>query len=57
MIDEEMLMKKSKYSDAQIMGILKQAEGGVDLSRFRAAPIAHLCSLCFEGQGAFPAEC
>ena len=30
---------------------------GVDLSRFRAAPIAHLCSLCFEGQGAFPAEC
>ena len=22
-------MKKSKYSDAQIMGILKQAEGGV----------------------------
>ena len=31
--------------------------GKVDLSRFRAAPIAHLCSLCFEGQGAFPAEC
>ena len=30
--------------------------GGMDLSRFRAAPIAHLCSLCFEGQGAFPAE-
>ena len=29
----------------------------LDLSRFRAAPIAHLCSLCFEGQGAFPAEC
>jgi transposase-like protein len=29
----------------------------MDLSRFRAAPIAHLCSLCFEGQGAFPAEC
>ena len=27
----------------------------MDLSRFRAAPIAHLCSLCFEGQGAFPA--
>src|SRR6056297_1131534 len=31
--------------------------GSLDLSRFRAAPIAHLCSLCFEGQGAFPAEC
>jgi hypothetical protein len=29
----------------------------VDLSRFDAAPITHLCSLCFEGQGAFPAEC
>ena len=29
----------------------------LDLSRFRAAPIAQLCSLCFEGQGAFPAEC
>ena len=77
-------MKKSKYSDAQIISFLKQAENGVpvadlcrergmssasfynwrskyggmvDLSRFRAAPIAHLCSLCFEGQGAFPAEC
>ena len=32
MIDEEILMKKSKYSDAQIMGILKQAEGGVPVS-------------------------
>ncbi len=29
----------------------------MDLSRFRAAPISHLCSLCFEGQGVFPAEC
>ncbi|MGM0743315.1 MAG: transposase, partial [Pseudomonadota bacterium] len=28
-------MKKSKYSDAQIMNILKQAEGGV--------PVADLC--------------
>ncbi len=28
-------MKKSKYSDAQIMSILKQAEGGV--------PVADLC--------------
>jgi hypothetical protein len=28
----------------------------MDLSRFRAAPIAHSCSFCFEGQGAFPAE-
>ena len=32
---EEILMKKSKYSDAQIMSILKQAEGGV--------PVADLC--------------
>ena len=28
-------MKQSKYSDAQIMGILKQAESGV--------PVAELC--------------
>lgn len=28
-------MKQSKYSDAQIMGILKQAEGGV--------PVTELC--------------
>lgn len=28
-------MKQSKYSDAQIMGILKQAEGGV--------PVSELC--------------
>ena len=28
-------MKRSKYSDAQIMGILKQAEGGV--------PVTELC--------------
>ena len=27
---------------------------GVDLSRFRAAPIAHLSGLSFECQGAFP---
>ena len=35
MIEEEILMKKSKYSDAQIISILKQAEGGV--------PVADLC--------------
>ena len=29
----------------------------LDLSRFGAAPIAHLSDLSFEGQGAFPAEC
>lgn len=29
---EEILMKKSKYSDAQIMTILKQAENGVPVS-------------------------
>ena len=32
---EEILMKKSKYSDARIMTILKQAESGV--------PVADLC--------------
>ena len=32
---EEILMKTSKYSDAQIMSILKQAENGV--------PVADLC--------------
>uniref|UniRef100_UPI002490FAFB hypothetical protein n=1 Tax=Roseovarius nanhaiticus TaxID=573024 RepID=UPI002490FAFB len=26
----------------------------LDLSRFRAAPVAHLSDLSFEGQGAFP---
>nr|AGI04126.1 hypothetical protein [alpha proteobacterium U95] len=31
-MEEEILMKKSKYSDAQIMGILKQAEGGVPVA-------------------------
>jgi len=35
MMEDEILMKKSKYSDAQIMSILKQAEGGV--------PVADLC--------------
>lgn len=34
-MNEEILMKKSKYSDAQIMGILNQAENGV--------PVADLC--------------
>mgnify|MGYP003334438638 CR=1 FL=1 len=29
----------------------------LDLSRFDAAPIAHLSDLSFEGQGAFPAQC
>ncbi len=35
MIEEEIQMKQSKYIDAQIMGILKQAESGV--------PVAELC--------------
>ena len=35
MMTEEVLMKKSKYSDARIMRILKQAESGV--------PVADLC--------------
>jgi putative transposase len=32
---EEILMKLSRYSDAQILSILRQAEGGV--------PVAELC--------------
>jgi len=32
MISEEILMKNKRYSDAQIMGILKQAESGVPVS-------------------------
>jgi len=35
MMKEEILMKRSKYSDAQIMSILKQAENGV--------PVSELC--------------
>ncbi len=31
-MEEEILIKKSKYSDAQIMAILKQAENGVPVS-------------------------
>ncbi|MFT6169994.1 MAG: hypothetical protein ACJAR9_002121, partial [Celeribacter sp.] len=27
----------------------------MDLSRYRAAPITHLCGLSFESQGTFPA--
>jgi putative transposase len=34
-MDEEIRMKKSRFSDAQIMGVLKQAENGV--------PISELC--------------
>ncbi len=50
-------MKNGRYSDAQIMGILKQAEGGVDLSRFSAAPSARLSHFPFKSDGAFPAQC
>ena len=32
-------MKQSKYSDAQIMGILKQAEGGVPVSELCREPL------------------
>ena len=32
-------MKQSKYSDAQIMGILKQAEGGVPVSELCRDPL------------------
>jgi putative transposase len=34
-LSEEILMKNKRYSDAQIMGILKQAESGV--------PVSELC--------------
>ena len=34
-------MKTGRYSDAQIMGILKQAESGV--------PVSELCRDCGEG--------
>jgi putative transposase len=34
-IDEEILMKLTKYSEPQILAILRQAEGGV--------PVAELC--------------
>jgi hypothetical protein len=33
MIEEEILMKQSKYSDAQIMGVLNQAENGVPMTQ------------------------
>lgn len=39
---------KSCFTKARIIGM--------DPSRFRAAPIACYCSLCIEGQRAFPAE-
>jgi putative transposase len=31
-MNEEISMRKSRFSEAQIMGILKQAEGGLGLS-------------------------
>jgi hypothetical protein len=31
-MNEEILMKQSKYSEAQIMGILNQAESGVPVA-------------------------
>ena len=33
------------------------AKRNVDLSRFRAVPVAHLSGLSFESQRAFPAQC
>ncbi len=54
-------MKNGRYSDAQIMAVLKQAEGGVpvsvDVSRFSAAPSARLGHLPFECDRTFPAQC
>ena len=46
-------MKKTRYSDAQIMGILKQAESGVPVSELcrehGMSPSQHLLRNCLPG--------
>jgi len=46
------MASKHETIDAYIRGCSPE----VDLSRFDAAPVAHLSDLSFEGQGAFPAK-
>lgn len=38
-MDEEIPMKKTRFTEAQIMGVLRLMEDGMDLSRFVAAPL------------------
>jgi len=47
-------MKCNKLVD---VGRRQFLRGGVDLSRFRAAPSARLGHFPFESDGAFPAQC
>ena len=37
-------MKKSRFTESQIPGVLRQAEVGLDLSRFCAAPLITYCA-------------
>ena len=55
-VDHEVEKRRLKRELARVTeerDILKK----MDLSRFRAAPVAHLSDFSFEGQGAFPAQC
>ncbi len=45
---------KTDANDAEVLSDL--ARTSMDLSRFRAAPVAHLYGPFFESQGAFPTE-
>jgi hypothetical protein len=46
-----------KVNVTEIARQINRHRSTVDLSRYRAAPITHLCGLSFESQGTFPAEC
>ena len=49
-------MRKSRFTEAQIIGMIKEQEAGMDLSRFSAAPGARLGHFPFECDRAFPAQ-